>query len=134
MITLSFSQTNYPRTLILNSDTVVAITVDQLKRTNDIFIEKNECVEQREQQTEIIDNLKSINESMEIETKILDDQNTNLIKQTSLLKEQRDGIKKDNDKLATDLEKTKGKLLKRTKLLLISNSTVIGLILIIILL
>lgn len=131
---MSFSQTNYPRTLILNNDTVIAITIEQLKKTNDIFIEKNECIEQREQQTEIIDNLKSINESMEIETNILDSQNTNLIKQTSLLKEQRDGIKQDNDKLATDLEKTKTKLFKRTKLLLISNSTVIGLIVIIILL
>lgn len=132
-----FSQTKYPKTLILNSDTVVAITVEQLKKTNDIFIEKNECFEQRELQDSIIDNFHSKCESLELIINIVDSQKMNLKSQIILLESQRDETKKQNDQLITDLNKKEKKLHRRNQILIGSisiNLTVIGVIILSILL
>ena len=42
---LSFSQTQLPSRIILNGDTVICISPDQLKAANSLFLQNNKCWE-----------------------------------------------------------------------------------------
>lgn len=45
---MSFSQSRYPRKLVIEGDTVVAITIPQLVRSNEIMLWARQCEEEKD--------------------------------------------------------------------------------------
>lgn len=45
---MSFSQSRYPRKLVIEGDTVVAITITQLVRSNEIMLWARQCEEEKD--------------------------------------------------------------------------------------
>lgn len=100
---LSFSQTGYPKTILLGTDSVIVITHDQLKQVNT-------CIIDRERYIELVNNYKSqlfTTESMLSDYKssftLLNNQKTALdkiiIEKDTIILDYKDCLLKSNKKL-----------------------------------
>lgn len=70
--TLVFSQERYPRKMIIGNDTVVAISVPQLKVINSVFIDLNEYKVKVDTLSHIVSQYKLLTDSMDEKISKLD--------------------------------------------------------------
>lgn len=58
MCSSSYSQTGYPKIVVVGNDTVVAITKDQMKRANGVQLSLQECTEINDSVMKVVDSCK----------------------------------------------------------------------------
>lgn len=119
MIGLSFSQSGYPKQIVLQNDTVIAITVGQMDKINQEHLQKKECQETNKNLMNTLNYCEQQNESIMVEAVILESQKEGLRDQIEVLNDKHELSEKEKQ----ELQKT----IKKQKLSLILHKVAIGL-------
>lgn len=104
MIKLSFSQEGYPRKIIIDKDTVCAITIAQVDSVNKAFVNNDKCNEEKDSLNSQINNYETLVEGqdrviasqgkeIEIQKNISAEKDTIIASDEKLLKKQNRQVK-----------------------------------------
>ncbi len=105
MHSFSFSQIGYPRIVVLGTDTVVAITKDQMKKVNGVQISLQECREINDSVMQLVDSCEQafivfrdaeqqLKERIEIKNEAILDRNKIIAEAKDLVKGQKKEIRR----------------------------------------
>jgi len=120
MTGLSFSQSGYPKKIVLQTDTVIAITVKQMDRVNEIYLQNKECQESKTTMSNELNYCEQQIESIMTETVILESQKEGLRGQIEVLLDKNELSEQEKKELEKNIKKQKISLIVHKVLICLS--------------